>query len=1058
MTVSTEIVAFKALDVAAGVPVAVAFPMYEAAEVEVYYGKDALLAVLNTDYTVTLQPEEFDTFEVTPTAALIAKINALIAGDPTETNFITIRSNLDYMTSSTSSAVRYTPFTSREFDRTSRRFAQVQDALNRSLTLAPTFVGDSPKLQLNEVTPNTVLIFNEDGTAIEAGPTVTEIGNAEGYAQAAEDARDAALAAQTAAQTAETNAETAETNAETAQAAAEAAQAATEAAVAAVNIQAVDNRTALKALNTNAKTVAYLKEAKREGLFEWKLGDYSALIAADVNEGIYVKANAIASNVGAWVRSGGWAVGGDAFVAWWTGANDDDTVQTAINAVPSTARLVFEKRLYSISVTISSDRELSMCWAGARFHKTTSGRLFSFVTNFAEEKALSANYVAGALTLAVSAMAQALKPGEAFKIFSNVIDGADRFQVGTSQYRNSEWAVAAEGTTATSIVIAQPLRWVRGVSPSSGLDVDSYTTTDNARVFRLSGRTLKIECDLATEIFYTDGMEATWVGEALKISGYINPVVDDFRITRGYGHGISLGGNYKPVINRPRLFNLEDNTGNSQYGYGIADASYGTIVNDPYGYNCRHVYTSSVALQNANDSNSERVLSAGRTVGAKINNGIAMGSGGTPVAPWDTHQSSEDAVFNNCYVEGSADYGFNIRGRNITLVNPIVKNCEHGINIFTEFNSGDWLTKKDLNYFTSALVLNAQIECRTTPIHVSHATVAGDGRCTAKSTGHNIFFNEGGQIVWDGKNDWRTDDFLGSRPYTTETGFGIIHNTNVSATLTGIIADTAFILAEGSDVFSYHFNAVDGANNIRALHNGSTCSMSLRGRLNVRLSSSFNRLLSPTGTFTSTEDSDFVFALNGAADNTLVTNYGTNKVKFRADDNTCFYDATGDVSMVRKFSSRNVDVNVTHNGTGAFVDNIYNPNMPQIKNMDSAGHSFHMRMMASKGGSTGVATIRIRLATAFVADIALVAGDRQVDIDVLVNVQGNDDQRVYVKASVNDGATTSTVVVRQLQRDNTVDLSAATFGLSFGAQAVVGDTIKFEGYELHSTIAGFGVI
>lgn len=229
MAVSTELVAFKALNISAGTPIAVPYPMYAEDEVQVYYGKDALLAVYNTDYTVTLQPTQFDTFTVTPTASLITKINDLIAADPTETNFVTIRSNLDYETSSTDSAVRYTPFTSREFDRTARRFAQVQDALNRALTLAPTFVGDVPMLQLNEVAPNRVLIFNAAGTAIEAGPTVTEIENAQGYA---EDALASKEAAETAATNAAADASAAANSAVSASGSATAADASADAAAA----------------------------------------------------------------------------------------------------------------------------------------------------------------------------------------------------------------------------------------------------------------------------------------------------------------------------------------------------------------------------------------------------------------------------------------------------------------------------------------------------------------------------------------------------------------------------------------------------------------------------------------------------------------------------------------------------------------------------------------------------------------------------------------------------------------------------------------------------------
>lgn len=64
----------------------------------------------------------------------------------------------------------------------------------------------------------------------------------------------------------------------------------------------VATRAALKALDTNKDTVSYLTEAGRQGIFEWTPGDFSAQIAADTAEGIYIKADAIASTAGAWVR------------------------------------------------------------------------------------------------------------------------------------------------------------------------------------------------------------------------------------------------------------------------------------------------------------------------------------------------------------------------------------------------------------------------------------------------------------------------------------------------------------------------------------------------------------------------------------------------------------------------------------------------------------------------------------------------------------------------------------------------------------------------------------
>lgn len=64
----------------------------------------------------------------------------------------------------------------------------------------------------------------------------------------------------------------------------------------------VSTRTAAKALDTTKETTLILTEAGREGIFNWKAGDYSAQIAADTAEGVYLKANAIAASAGAWVR------------------------------------------------------------------------------------------------------------------------------------------------------------------------------------------------------------------------------------------------------------------------------------------------------------------------------------------------------------------------------------------------------------------------------------------------------------------------------------------------------------------------------------------------------------------------------------------------------------------------------------------------------------------------------------------------------------------------------------------------------------------------------------
>ena len=93
-------------------------------------------------------------------------------------------------------------------------------------------------------------------------------------------------------------------------------------------------RAALAAFDTTKVTSAFLSEAGREGLFVWRTGDYSTLVTADPQQGIYVKATAIAASAGTWerIRTSG------VYNVKWFGAkgdfpttNDYTAIQAAIN-------------------------------------------------------------------------------------------------------------------------------------------------------------------------------------------------------------------------------------------------------------------------------------------------------------------------------------------------------------------------------------------------------------------------------------------------------------------------------------------------------------------------------------------------------------------------------------------------------------------------------------------------------------------------------------------------------------------------------------------------------
>lgn len=133
-----------------------------------------------------------------------------------------------------------------------------------------------------------------------------------------------------------------------------------------VDGSSVADRTALKAINTLIGTTIYLRELGREGAWVWRLGDYSAHIAADTSEGLYVKANDVDADEGAWVR----IYNGYASVKWWgaTGlgvANDAPAIQAAINMLIFLGGgvLFFPAGIYVVTSTVVINNTA----VGARF-------------------------------------------------------------------------------------------------------------------------------------------------------------------------------------------------------------------------------------------------------------------------------------------------------------------------------------------------------------------------------------------------------------------------------------------------------------------------------------------------------------------------------------------------------------------------------------------------------------------------------------------------------------------------------------------------------------------
>lgn len=120
-------------DIEQDVGISVSMALFNAADLAVYYGELGLLAVLGSDYSITLNEDDYSDFVFTPTEALIDKIDVQIAADPDDRNTVLLVRTLPLSTDSTPAASRATVFVSREFDKTAMRFQQQQEQLDRAI-------------------------------------------------------------------------------------------------------------------------------------------------------------------------------------------------------------------------------------------------------------------------------------------------------------------------------------------------------------------------------------------------------------------------------------------------------------------------------------------------------------------------------------------------------------------------------------------------------------------------------------------------------------------------------------------------------------------------------------------------------------------------------------------------------------------------------------------------------------------------------------------------------------------------------------------------------------
>lgn len=534
------------------------------------------------------------------------------------------------------------------------------------------------------------------------------------------------------------------------------------------------------------------------------------------------------------------AVGDDA-------TDDTAALQAAFDwvAAGDGRRIVENGRLtYLTTAPITTSGSIDVDLGASKIHANHNGRIIDADAGYTAY-ALTADYVKEALTIAVATTGTALASNRYIKVGGNSIDpGARDEGSNTNQYRTAEWLTVADGTTTTSIALSEPLRFVTGIDTTSvaGDEAreDAYTTANNARIFVPNIKRFRL---VGGEIYYTDGQEATWSGAAIRVAWYSAPVFEDVRITRGYGAGIQLAGTQAAEINRCTFSRLENNTGNGQYGYAVADAGYMTNVTNCVFIDCRHGYTTNCQNVAADYTASLDAAQVGRCVGARISNcrGYDFDGG----SPFDTHQDAEDVIFSDCIAERCQGYAFTLRGRNITASNPTWRNCQDGLYVYTEYESGDpdddfFTAGKTSDDFTWAFISGANGQCSGTPFVFSHARVVVDGTFRARTTTHKMV-EMSGEVTWNASGRFTTTNFDNARSYTAENSVGVFDVDDVnSAASAAFPGNSSLLFGKGCNVFNAVSNAT--GTGIVGVHVEANSSCIKRGRVTFDLPSGMSVL------------------------------------------------------------------------------------------------------------------------------------------------------------------------------------------------------------------------
>lgn len=611
--------------------------------------------------------------------------------------------------------------------------------------------------------------------------------------------------------------------------------------------------------------------------------------------------------------------------------------------------------------------------------------------------------------------------------------------VGTTDFT----LIGASANTVGVVFTATGAGTGTGTAVANEAIVNGYTTAFDAKVLvpDASARVHIKDCTFC----YAEGLAATVDAQAVQVKGYVDPVIEGCKVTRSYGAGFSTC-NYNAIIRDCVALRCENNTSEGQYGYGISDqGGYGLKVINFSGADCRHVYTSSVITEPTSETNPLALLSTGRTMSTQITGG--HGTGGNN-AIWDTHHSTDNLHMLNLTAEDGNTAGFSMRGRGIRISSASVINCNAGVSIFTEYDSGDTnddllVAGKELQYFTNAFVNDLRVTSSLYALDFSMAEVWFGG-VNVYETEQPRFIQGSGIAHISGNHSWKCTD--------STTAASIIL-AEIPTSYGRSVFPRTKIYIDGDVTLD-----ASGANaGVTLFEIGDLCDIVVRGQLNVTLPAGATYAsFSGDGTLRTEGSGVIHVTVNGAADNSVIADFAdVYGQRVTSSDGTIdWHPAQGNGQLVCLYSVVQPD---SIAGTGSEIGDAFQfPNLLNIKKaMATTGEGrLHCKMHFYLDGG-GAATLKWDSFGNYRSQVAMAAGETNTQLDMTISVRSATETGMTFHWQVGTGATiTNEKTVNYSRVDTVADMTGSGSLIDFDPTIDVGSTLQITGYELFGTEGG----